>query len=92
QKNAFPLGLMTSPIPQNDPNYGKLKGVYVVSINPSSPAALAGLQQGDIITSVDRTPVDTTVQFNRIVREHAKRKPLLLEVQRGNSSLFIAVA
>jgi len=92
QKNTLLLGLTTSPIPQNDPSYGKVKGIYVVSVNPTSAAALAGLQQGDIITSVDRTPVDTTVQFDRIVREHAKGKPLLLEVQRGNSALYIAIA
>ncbi|HUB65044.1 MAG TPA: DegQ family serine endoprotease [Methylocella sp.] len=92
RKNAFLSGLTIGPIPQNDPNYGKVKGVYVESVDPSSASALAGLQQGDIITSVGQTPVGTTGQFNRIVREQTKGKPLLLEVQRGNSSLFIAIA
>ena len=92
QKSAFLSGLTIGPIPQNDPHYGKVKGVYVASVDPASAAALAGLQQGDIITSVGRAPVGTTGQFNRIVRDHAKGKPLLLEVQRGNSSLFIAIA
>jgi Do/DeqQ family serine protease len=92
QEMAFLSGLTVGPIPQDDPNYGQVKGVYVDNVDPANAAALAGLQQGDIITSVDRTPVGTIDQFNDVVREHAKGKPLLLEVQRGSSLMFIAIA
>jgi serine protease DegQ len=92
QEMAFLSGLTVGPIPQDDPNYGKVKGVYVDNVDPASAAALAGLQQGDIITSVDRSPVDTVGEFNQAVRERAKEKPLLLEVQREGSLLFIAIA
>jgi serine protease DegQ len=92
QKSGFLSGLTISPIPEDNLDYGKVKGVYVDSIAPGSVAALAGLQQGDIITSVDRTPVSTTGEFYRAVRGHATGKPLLLEVQRGGTFLYIAIA
>ena len=37
---------------------GKPAGVYVTSIEPNSPAMNAGLQIGDIITSVAKSPID----------------------------------
>jgi hypothetical protein len=37
---------------------GKPAGVYVTSVDPSSPAAKAGLQVGDIVTSVGNNEID----------------------------------
>jgi S1-C subfamily serine protease len=37
---------------------GKPGGVYVTSVDPSSPAAKAGLQVGDIVTSVGNNEID----------------------------------
>src|SRR5262249_35790020 len=37
---------------------GKPGGVYVTSIEPNSPAMKAGLQVGDIITSIAKSPID----------------------------------
>jgi len=37
---------------------GKPSGVYVTSVDPSSPAAKAGLEVGDIVTSVGNNEID----------------------------------
>jgi serine protease Do len=38
-------------------------GVYVTDVAPNSPASQAGLQQGDIITSLGRVPLDDTHSY-----------------------------
>lgn len=37
---------------------GKAAGVYVTSVDPSSPAAKAGLQIGDIVTAIGNSEID----------------------------------
>jgi len=62
------------------------RGIVVQSVQPRSPAAGAGLQQGDVIISVNRRPVATMEEF----REAAKGKgQLLLHVRRGQGAMFL---
>ncbi|BBH64071.1 serine protease [Actinoplanes sp. OR16] len=51
----FGFSLITVPATQNQPG-----GVYVRSVVPNGPAAQAGIQPGDIITSIDGSPVSST--------------------------------
>ncbi|MSR11278.1 MAG: Do family serine endopeptidase [Gammaproteobacteria bacterium] len=39
-------------------------GVQIVAVAPQSPAAVAGLQEGDVIVEVNRNAVTTTTEFN----------------------------
>jgi serine protease Do len=68
------------------------KGVVIQRIAPDSPAADAGLQPGDIVLEVNRKKVGDVKQF-LAQAEDAKRtkKPALLLVQRGNSTLYTVV-
>ncbi|HEY6578329.1 MAG TPA: DegQ family serine endoprotease [Rhizomicrobium sp.] len=84
-------GVTTGAIPQSDPNYGTANGVYVENVDPASAAANAGLDQGDIIVSVDRTPVATTSDLDRVLRKHPQGKPVLLQIRRANATLFLAI-
>lgn len=43
------------------------RGVQVVRAERGTPAARAGLRKDDVITTVDRQPVTSYVQFNRLV-------------------------
>ncbi|MEU4688128.1 trypsin-like peptidase domain-containing protein [Actinoplanes sp. NPDC023714] len=51
----FGFSLITVPPTQNQQG-----GVFVRSVVPGGPAAQAGIQAGDVITSIDGTPVTTT--------------------------------
>ena len=64
-------------------------GVVVTEVDESSAAAEAGIQQGDVITQVNRQPVRSTNDFNRLVKD-SKGSTLLL-VNRGGRPLFIAI-
>ena len=59
-----------------------MTGLVVTAIDPSSPAAEAGLQRGDVIQKVNRQPVATMSDFDKILAQGAG-KPVLLLVNRG---------
>jgi Do/DeqQ family serine protease len=62
-------------------------GLLVARVDPNSPAADRGLQQGDVITKVNRVPIHTLAEAVPIM-ENARA--ILLEVQRrGRSSLIL---
>ena len=64
------------------------KGVVVTGIEPSSPVADSGLQQGDVIQEVNHQSVSNVHDFDRAI-EKAGKNPLLL-VNRQGHTLFIA--
>jgi serine protease Do len=66
-------------------------GVVITDLEDDSPAAAAGLQQGDVITQVNRRPVASVEEFNRAVREGASRESTLLLVKRGQGTQFVVV-
>ncbi|WP_205780579.1 S1C family serine protease [Mucilaginibacter limnophilus] len=54
---------------------GKVKGVYITGVQPGSAAAAAGLQEGDIIKSIDSNTVNSSVELSeRIARHHPNDK------------------
>jgi serine protease Do len=79
------------PIPRDNPNFGKVRGAYVASVAPGSAAESAGIREGDIIITAGRMPVASPADFARIMRQRDQRSPLLLQVRRGESSLYVAL-
>jgi Do/DeqQ family serine protease len=84
-------GLTLSPIPQDNKNYGKLNGLYVANVDQGSDADEAGIQQGDIITSLDQKPIGSPQDLAKIVQAETPIRPSLLQVRRGDSSVFVAI-
>jgi serine protease Do len=66
-------------------------GVVVTEVDPDSPAAAAGLQQGDIVMQVNRKKVSSVDQFNSAVKQGDGSGSTLLLVKRGAGSTFIVV-
>ena len=65
------------------------KGVEVTSVDPRSPSARVGLEEGDIIMQVNRQRVETIRDMNKII-ENTKGN-IVLGVQRGRESIFILI-
>lgn len=65
-------------------------GVVVTDVDESSAAAEAGLQQGDIIEQVNKQPVKTVSDFDRLVSQSQGGTTLLL-VNRGGVRNFVAI-
>jgi serine protease Do len=67
------------------------EGLVVTEVDPSGPAADAGVQQGDLIEQANRQPVKS-VEDLRAAIQNAGDRPLLLLVTRGNEgSTFVTV-
>ena len=62
-------------------------GVIVAAVQPDSPAAAAGLEQGDVITAVDRAPVDDMRALTRTIAAIDGGTPATLTVWRDGRAL-----
>jgi len=67
----------------------KTEGVVITGVEPGSPAAQAGLRQGDLILEVNRKAVEKSEDFAKVISKADKDKPLLLLIQRGGANLYI---
>jgi S1-C subfamily serine protease len=65
------------------------QGVVVNNVDPTSHAADAGLQQGDVIQQVNHKPVKNTSEFEQALRRSDQANLLL--VNRNGSTMFLAV-
>jgi len=67
----------------------EVHGVVITEIDPSSPAAQAGFQQGDVIESVNRHPVNSVQDFNRWAAE--SKGQTLLRYNRQGSGGYVVI-
>ena len=95
---AAALGVAVTPLtPQIAGSIGvdatKVSGVVVLTVDPNSDAAGKGLKRGDLIVSVNRTPVASAADIAKIVTasKSAGRTQVLLYVQRRNIGQFVPV-
>jgi serine protease Do len=66
-------------------------GVVVTQVEPGSPAAEGGLQEGDVIREVNRKPVKNTEDFVQKLEKAKDQNTVLLFIQRGDHKLFAAI-
>ena len=66
------------------------RGVVVTNIGQASSAFAAGLRRGDVIQEVNRQPVTSAADFERLVRA-ASGKTILLLVNRAGQTVYMAV-
>ena len=86
------LGVAVQPItPELAQSLGAkgTAGAVIASTYPKSPAADAGLQQGDLIVSFDRTPVEDYHHLQRLVAESEVGKTVTLGVLRKKQPLDV---
>lgn len=66
------------------------QGLVIQDVDPSGPAAQAGLQAGDVIEQVNRQPVRSPADMRRALQSAGNRPPLLL-INRGGQTIFVPV-
>lgn len=84
-------GARFSDIVEGMPEYGQVEGVLVTQLHPRSPAAAAGLRQGDLLVSANQQTVRNLNELQAAVRTSGPSGGLLLNLQRGNGALFVVI-
>ena len=90
-ENSMPrlAGATLAPIEKGSPLYQRVEGMIVVNVEANSRAWSARLRKGDIIISINNQPVRTTAELERAIKDSSKR--MLLNIRRGNNSMFIVI-
>ncbi len=81
-------GARFTELNEEHPLAGKLKGVVVAAVDPASPAMRAGLEAGDVVTSINRQAVE---DLDDLKRYAGTKGQMLLHVRRGSGAMFILV-
>ena len=70
----------------------EVEGVVITRVADQSPAESAGIQPGDVLVSVDQTPVETPSKAAEQLKEASARGNVLLLVNRKGSSQFVGIS
>ncbi len=65
-------------------------GVGISSLDPSSPAAQAGLRQGDVIQEINHQPVHSVADFERLAAQ--AKGDTLLRINRQGNAVFVVIS
>ncbi|PAB60196.1 2-alkenal reductase [Anaeromicrobium sediminis] len=67
------------------------KGVVVYQIFPNSPVAIAGLEEGDIITKINDTDIESMRQLVRVLYKYRPNDKINLRILRNNKQITLDV-
>jgi serine protease Do len=68
----------------------RIRGVVVTYVDPAGAAYKAGLREGDVVQSLNRTRIDSKKTFMAEVGELSEGNTVLMRILRGGSGFFIA--
>jgi S1-C subfamily serine protease len=86
RRSYIGLGGQTVPIPRAVARENQLavtSGVFVVSVEPNSPAAVAGLKDGDVVLAFAATPVTGVDDLHRLLTEEKIGVPTAVAILRS---------
>jgi S1-C subfamily serine protease len=86
RRSYIGLAGQTVPIPRTVARENQLavtSGVFVVSVEPASPAALAGLKDGDVVLAFAGTPVTGVDDLHRVLTEERIGEPSTVTILRA---------
>jgi serine protease Do len=81
---------LTSSIRDQNGIPANVSGVVISQLDPNSPAAQYGLQEGDVIESINRQAVHNVGDFNRLAGQ--AKGQTLLRINRQGNGVFVVIS
>ena len=69
---------------------GKAQGVVVTGVEPESSAEKAGVMRGDVIREINRQPVKSVKEFEKVSLGLKKGENVLILIDRRGNALFLS--
>jgi serine protease Do len=66
-------------------------GVLVSDVTAGGAAGEAGVRRGDVITEINRSPINNVGDYNRVTSSADKGSTVLFLVRRGGTTIYVAV-
>jgi C-terminal processing protease CtpA/Prc len=63
------------------------RGAFVENVLPASPAAVAGIQPGDVLVAFDGAPIDTMIEWIKTIRSLRPGETVRITIRRGGQEL-----
>ncbi|HEY0770222.1 MAG TPA: Do family serine endopeptidase [Sphingobacteriaceae bacterium] len=70
---------------------GSVSGVYLTGVQPGSPAAMAGLREGDIVQNIDGVKINSSSEFSERIARHRPGDSFPLTFLRNGSTRTVNV-
>ena len=77
--------------PSDTEHSAKKTGLMIISLDPKGPAALASLQQGDIVLAFDGSATDSVRSLSAMLRNAAPGRSANLDISRSGRDMRVAV-
>jgi serine protease Do len=93
-KAADPLGMQVQDITNELAQSLQLEdtqGVLVSDVTPGNSAAESGIRRGDVVAEMNRNPVNSMQDYQRLLGSVKKGDSVLFLVKRGGTTIYIAV-
>jgi len=94
RRSVLGIGAQNVPLPRRLARFHAVPGegaVRVTSVQAESPAARAGLREGDLIVALDAQPVEGIDDLHRLLTGDRAGKAARLEVLRGHERREVAI-
>ncbi len=67
-----------------------VKGVVVAQVDPNGKASEAGIQRGDLIVEINRKPVESVDDYQKIIEDTKSGDTVQMLLRRGRGALIVA--
>lgn len=67
-------------------------GVVVTRVDRGSPADEAGVQPGDVVREINRRPVRTIADFERLTKQVREGDRVTILLQRGPAAFYVSLS
>jgi serine protease Do len=90
KKWGVQAGALTDALRQHYSIDNDVNGVVLTSVDQASQAAAEGIQEGDVIEEINKTPITSVKDFTKALKTIKNGDNVMFLIRRGESTLYTA--